>query len=152
MISMSFGFDNLVPEIQDAINYATFNRVIMFAAAANHGGDAKISYQPTKKRWYCVSTRRMEWVIHRLSLHHRTPRARTTVFQERGVESSWPKTFNLRSIVRKAGTSFVTPILVGVAATLLYYAQIKFPGSDARDKSRRAGSVGKMRTMLSEIT
>jgi hypothetical protein len=94
----------------------------------------------------------MEWVIHGLSLHRRTPRARTTVFQERGVESSWPKTFKLGSVATKAGTSFITPILVGVAATLLYYAQMKFPGSDAWDKSRRARSVGKMRTMLSEIT
>jgi hypothetical protein len=50
MISVSFGFDNLDLEIQDAISYATFNRMIMFAAAANYGGNANIACPADQNR------------------------------------------------------------------------------------------------------
>ena len=50
--------------------------------------------------------------------------------------------------MRKAGTSFATPIAAGIAATLLHYAKVKFPECDG---SNRFGNVGKMREMLSKI-
>jgi len=43
--------------------------------------------------------------------------------------------FRTGSFVRKAGTSFVTPILVGVSAILLCYAKMKFSRVDIGDES-----------------
>jgi hypothetical protein len=152
VISMSFGFDNLVPEIQEAINYASFKRVIMFAAAANHGGNAKIAYPADQKTMVLCVNSTDGMGNPSAFTPSPEPRSENYSIMGEGVKSSWPKKFKMGSVVRKAGTSFATPILVGVGATLLYYAKMRFPGSDGGDEARRVGSVEKMRAMLPEIT
>jgi hypothetical protein len=65
-----------------------------------------------------------------------------------GVSSSRQKRLGGPAL-RKAGTSFATLIAAGLSATLLYYAKARAPKSE---ESRRAGSVGELRAMLSAMT
>jgi len=148
IISMSLGFDQLYPPISNAIKHAYGQDVIMLAAAANHGGNKGIAF-PANLHSMVLGVNSTDGLGNPSPF---TPspdslRENFSVLGE-GVYSQWPKKLGGPKM-RKAGTSFATPIAAGIAATLLHYAKVKFPGCD---DSKRFGNVGKMRAMLSKMT
>lgn len=147
VISMSLGFNRLDLTVSDAIKHAYAQDVIMLAAAANHGGNASITF-PANQHSMVLGINSTDGLGNPSTF---TPspgplRENYSVLGE-GVSSQWPKKLGGPS-KRKAGTSFATPIATGIAATLLYYAKVKFP---KREGSKRFGSVGKMRAILSAM-
>jgi subtilase family serine protease len=101
--------------------------VIMLAAAANHGGNKRIAF-PANLHSMVLGVNSTDG-LGNPSPFTPSPDSLRENFSVLGevVNSQWPKKLGGPKM-RKAGTSFATPITAGIAATLLHYAKVKFPG------------------------
>lgn len=129
MISMSFGFttrDLGYHLVEAALQYANSKNVLLFAAASNSGANQRRTFPARHDYVICVHSTAADGVPSRFN----TPREDSNNFATIGeaVESSWPthlcdKKVNKDCIEWKSGTSFATPIAVGIATFLLQYAK-----------------------------
>lgn len=145
IISMSFGFPTCkidgYEELEHAIKHAYYRDVLLFAAASNSGGQLGRAYPAREANVICVHSTDARG--------NRSPFSPTAVPQDvnlatvgEGVSSAWPIHLcsgderaeaeegedGMYSTV-KSGTSYATPIMVGIAAFLLLYARLSLPES-----------------------
>lgn len=126
---MSFGFTtrdldyNLV---EDALEHANSKNVLLFAAASNSGANQRRTFPARHGYVICVHSTAADGMPSRFN----APREDSNNFATIGeaVESSWPTHLcdtevNESCIAWKSGTSFATPIAVGIATFLLQYAK-----------------------------
>jgi subtilisin family serine protease len=123
IISISFGFQEIVAEINTAISEATKERVLIFAAASNDGSNEVVAWPARKREVLCIHA--ADGKGNKASF---TPGLRNNVenitIPGINVQSVWPPHLQQGSRIRKTGTSCATPIGAGVAAIILDIASI----------------------------
>lgn len=145
---MSFGFPTCkiegYQELSHAIKHAYYRDVLLFAAASNSGGQLGRAYPAREANVICVHSTDARG--------NGSPFNPTAVPQDvnlatvgEGVISAWPMHLcgseaeeaedGMYSTV-KSGTSYATPIMVGIAAFLLLYARLNLPESANLLKTR----------------
>lgn len=144
IISMSFGFPTRSIDsysvLEGAIEYAYSQHVLLFAAASNSGNNLDRAYPARDQNVICIHSTDANGNRSRFSptaLAHDTNIA--TIGE--AVQSAWPvhlcdKTTNPTFVKYKSGTSYATPIAVGIAAFLLQYAKLHL-GEEQVDKLKR---------------
>ncbi|KAK3952207.1 hypothetical protein QBC32DRAFT_213198 [Pseudoneurospora amorphoporcata] len=132
IISMSFGYPtNQVAGYEDleaALLHAHSKSVLMFAAASNSGANQDRAYPARDRHVICV---------HSTDANGNRSRFNPTALVRydniatvgEAIQSAWPAALcdmkvNPEYIQTKSGTSYATPIAVGIAAFLLQYARI----------------------------
>ncbi|KAK0880595.1 hypothetical protein LTR87_005559 [Friedmanniomyces endolithicus] len=117
IISMSFGYQNAIPAIEEVIDeYA--GKVIMFAAASNCGGNAPISWPARHPNVICVFATDADGNFYR---KNPTPQKGTNLaVLGTSVGGCWPPALNDGGhLQHKSGTSCATPIAAGIAGVLM---------------------------------
>lgn len=136
MISMSFGLEDKVYEIQEAIDAAAAKNIMIFAAARNDGGNKPVAFPAYRPNVVAVFATDPFGNFSRFTPTGLAGRFNFSVLGE-AVLSAWPHPTNKGFTARKWGTSFSTPIAVGIAALLIEYAKQKIlPQADSREKER----------------
>ncbi|KAM0455083.1 hypothetical protein ACHAPV_007972 [Trichoderma viride] len=148
IVVMSFGFGSKNEVVYDAIKYAAFNDVLLFAAASNDGKN-----RPDGVSWPAIES-------HVICIHSGdgygnqssfTPspkeNMRIMVLGE-CVRSAWPPNLNLAGDNKDmSGTSCAAPIAAGVAAVILDYAR----GFLSRQEWESLHRVDSMRRMFERL-
>lgn len=126
---MSFGFTSRGSDynlVEDALGYANSKNILLFAAASNSGANQRRTFPARHDYVICVHSTAADGVPSRFN----APREDSNNFATVGeaVESSWPthlcdKEVNETCVAWKSGTSFATPIAVGIATFFLQYAK-----------------------------
>lgn len=118
IITMSFGFDEPVPIIEDAINLADREKIVMLAAASNNGGNDDIAWPARLDKVICIHSTDS---YGNPSDFTPTECSYSDNFGILGqaVKSSWPPHLKQGTEIRKSGSSIATPIAVGIAAIVL---------------------------------
>jgi hypothetical protein len=116
---MSFGFQNRVALIDEALHEAISNHALLFAAAANCGGNDKPSWPVIDERIMCIHAADGEG-----NPCETTPSAfpRRDNFAVLGssVRAAWvPNPDGSQSFQYKSGTSTAAPIAAGIAACII---------------------------------
>jgi hypothetical protein len=147
---MSFGFPTRDTAIQEAIKYAFYRDVIMFAAASNGGGNRGIAYPANQHSMViCINSTDGKGNVSGFS-PNRDPRSENFATLGEVVESAWPSSKHDDKQC-KSGTSYATPIAVAVAATLLQYVRWKLPESN-NAAAKRLRSCDGMKAVLAEMS
>jgi hypothetical protein len=147
---MSFGFPTRDNAIQDAIKYAFYRDVIMFAAASNGGGNGDIAYPANQHSMViCINSMDGLGTLSGFS-PNRNPLTENFATLGEVVESAWPSS-KRDDKQFKSGTSYATPIAVAVAASLLQYVRWKLPESN-HAAARRLRSCDGMKAVLAEMS
>ncbi|KAJ0108959.1 Intracellular serine protease [Diaporthe amygdali] len=152
LITMSFGFPTRAIDGYDklelAIKYACYRDVLLFAAASNSGGQRGRAYPAREANVVCVHSTDARG--------NRSPFSPTASPQDvnlatvgEAVNSAWPVDLCIGNrhatseegedamySMDKSGTSYATPIMVGIAAFLLLYVRLSLPDSAHMLKSR----------------
>ncbi|KAI0875182.1 pfs domain-containing protein [Hypoxylon argillaceum] len=136
VISMSFGFPTRDIEgyvdLERALANAYANKVLLFAAASNNGGQLGRSF-PARDHTVIA--------VHATDANgNRSPFSPTATDDDisiatigEAVESAWPvhlcdeEAADSKCVQYKSGTSYATPIVAAIAAFLLLYARIHIP-------------------------
>ena len=121
---MSFGFPELNPLIDNALNRAAAKSTILLAAASNSGNRHSIAWPARAEQVICIHS------LHGNGDHSSyTPNSRAQDYGILGqaVLSYWPPHLDAGISVYRSGTSCAAPIAAGVAAIVLDYAQQKLP-------------------------
>lgn len=152
---MSFGYTTNCTQDYDqlrkAIEYADKQNVLLFAAAANSGGQSEQSWPAREPEVICVHSTN--------TFGDRSPFSPTALperpnFATVGdtVESLWPRDLctrdtQQRGIYRstRSGTSYATAILASISAFLLMYARLIYTHDSEKLKTRK-----RMMNMLQE--
>ena len=153
IITMSFGFSKRIDEIDDAIVSAYSKKVIMFAAAANHGGNADIAYPASKQGFvFCINATDGEGTPAGFNPPH-GPNLDNYSTLGIAVESTWkisPKPSSVDCVRRMSGTSMATPIAAGIAALVLEFARCNVT-QIGDSECTRLHSYDGIRTMFEEM-
>lgn len=130
IISMSFGLRGPVDGVRGAVAKAHGKGKIMFAAASNNGGNSGRAYPADDLDVICVHSTDGEGNKSGFSPSPHEDALNFSILGEE-VESSWPQGVDDHGeIVRQmSGTSVATPIVAGIAATVLAFAR-NFQGDD----------------------
>lgn len=122
MISLSFGFRELVPNIQSEIDKALSSGILVFAAASNDGGNSGRAYPARHEGVFCIHSATSEG---NKTPFNPTPRKAEDNFAVLGdcIQSSWLK--DERKYM--SGTSFATPVAVAIAAFIFAYVSRNIP-------------------------
>lgn len=143
---MSFGYPSKQIEgyshLEDAILYAHSKNVLMFAAASNSGANLDRAYPARDPHVICVHATDSDGNRSKFSptaLHHDLNLA--TIGES--IQSAWPVRLcdaitNSDCLQCKSGTSYATPIVVGMAAFLLQYARLHLRTEEAMMMKRQA--------------
>jgi len=132
IISMSFGFPTCeiegYAELERAIGNAYSKHVLMFAAASNGGANLDRAYPARDQNVICIHSTDANGNRSRFSPTAVENNTNLATVGE-AVESAWPvhlcdEETNPTFVKYKSGTSYATPIAVGIAALLLQYAKI----------------------------
>lgn len=135
IISMSFGYPTNqtdgYKELETAILYAHSKRVLMFAAASNGGANQDRAYPARDPHVVCIHSTDSDGNRSRFSPTALSHDINLATIGE-AVQSAWPvnlcdPNFNPDCIECKSGTSYATPIAVGMAAFLMQYARLHLP-------------------------
>lgn len=130
---MSFGFPTSgidgYKDLELALKHAAYRNVLLFAAASNSGGRLGRAYPAREHHVVCV---------HSTDTHGNPSTFSPTASRQvinlatvgEAVESAWPvhlcpqRDLKDQFKARKSGTSFATPIMVGIASMLMLYARL----------------------------
>lgn len=132
IISMSFGYPtNQIDgygELEAAILYAHSKNVLVFAAASNSGANLDRAYPARDPHVICVHATDSDGNRSRFSPTALAHDLNIATVGE-AVQSAWPVSLcdmrtNPECVQYKSGTSYATPIVVGIAAFLLQYARL----------------------------
>jgi hypothetical protein len=143
IISMSFGFPQVVPEIEKAIQYARRKNVLMLAAASNCGGTRKRTWPARCDDVMCIYATDGDGNKYG---KNPTPMSNQDNFAVLGesVEALWPPAspHGAARRVRKSGTSTATPIcaaIAGIVVTALRLNEDSYVSSfeDKKQEERR---------------
>ncbi|KAK1066325.1 hypothetical protein LTR74_007212 [Friedmanniomyces endolithicus] len=117
IISMSFGYQNAIPAIEEVID-DNAGKVIMFAAASNCGGNAPISWPARHPNVICVFATDAYGNFYR---QNPTPQEGTNLaVLGTSVGGCWPPAMNdSGNLQHKSGTSCATPIAAGIAGVVM---------------------------------
>ncbi|KAL7919842.1 hypothetical protein ACQKWADRAFT_300209 [Trichoderma austrokoningii] len=148
IIVMSFGFGSRNEAVYDAIKYAAFNDVLMFAAASNDGKN-----RPDGVAWPAAES-------HVICIHSGDGYGNQSSFTPSPKEnmrimvlgecvwSAWPPNLNLPGDNKDmSGTSCAAPIAAGVAAVILDYAR----GFLSRQEWESLHRIDSMRRMFERL-
>jgi hypothetical protein len=117
---MSFGFPEVIPEIDKAIQHARRKNVLMLAAASNYGGNRKRTWPARSDDVMCIYATDGDGNKYG---KNPTPLANKDNFAVLGesVEALWPPTspHGRARKVRKSGTSTATPICAAIAGIVV---------------------------------
>ncbi|KAJ9133325.1 hypothetical protein NKR23_g10837 [Pleurostoma richardsiae] len=114
---MSFGLPKRNTRIEKAIADAEYAGIILFAAASNYGGNKYRSFPASDSKVICMHVTDGEGVPDGMNpspLDHRDNFSTLGA----GIESNW----NGKTVCL-AGTSFSTPVAVGIAANTLAFVK-----------------------------
>ncbi|KAF4996328.1 hypothetical protein FGRMN_4579 [Fusarium graminum] len=147
IISTSFGWparDDEYDSLEKAIKNAQFHDVLLFAAASNDGANAKRAWPARHSGVICVRSTAADGNPSTFN-PIATPGDNFAVVGE-AVEGAWPRHLcdeqtNQSCLMHKSGTSFATPIAVGIAAFLLQYARSNLSQRDAARLKQFEGGV-----------
>ncbi|WQF81022.1 Putative peptidase S8/S53 domain, peptidase S8, subtilisin, Asp-active [Colletotrichum destructivum] len=144
IISMSFGFPDRdiegYVELENALQNAYANNVVLFAAASNSGGKLGRSFPAREPEVIAVHATDANG-----NRSHFSPTATdydinlATVGE--AVESAWPVVLcedDTEYVKHKSGTSYATPIMAGMTAFLMMYARIHLPQQAHALKKQKA--------------
>lgn len=135
MISMSFGYPKNqtdgFKELENAILYAHSKSVLMFAAASNGGANQDRAYPARDPHVICIHSTDSNGNRSKFSPTALLYDINVATIGE-AIQSSWPVNLcdpdsNPDCVQYKSGTSYATPIAVGIAAFLLQYAGLHLP-------------------------
>ncbi|KPM38858.1 hypothetical protein AK830_g7710 [Neonectria ditissima] len=158
IISMSFGYPtNQIDgysDLEQAILYAHSKNVLLFAAASNSGANLDRAYPARDPHVICVHStdsngNRSNFsptaIAHDLNI--------ATVGE--AVQSAWPVNLcdtrvNPDCVQLKSGTSYATPIAVGIAGFLLQYARLHL--EDQADMLKRQSRMEQMLQKIAQKT
>jgi hypothetical protein len=142
---MSFGFDQSVAVIDEAIRFADARNVIMLAAASNQGGNSIIAWPARLPQVICIYATD--------SLGNPCDFTPTNSLRDdnfailgQAVKSCWPTHLGEGEEVRKSGTSTATPIAAGIAAIVLDYVKLALPKLEPEKVDREAAMFKKLRS------
>jgi hypothetical protein len=143
IITMSFGFPNRIPAIEAAIHDAD---CLIFAAAANHGGNHDRAYPAKHDSVICIHSTNGRG---RRSDFNPPPLRQSDNFSIVGeaINSAWPGEDEFK---RKSGTSFATPVAAGLAAFVLEYGAQNL--QDEQDKLQRLRTPEGMKDVFRLMT
>ncbi|KAL7936124.1 subtilisin-like protein [Trichoderma chlorosporum] len=125
IVAMSFGYQEEQEAINEAINKAIYhrhNQALLFAAAANYGGNQREMFPARHDQVLSVRA-----TNHHGAFSHFNPpadRLETHVFGTLGTNVPGSGLSTCDEQVYKTGTSIATPIAAGIAATILGYARL----------------------------
>jgi subtilisin family serine protease len=154
IISMSFGYPTDRPEGYDQLNgallHAYSNKVLVFAAASNDGANTDRAHPARNQNVICVHSTDAKGNRSRFSPTALTDDKNLATIGQ-AVESAWPRhlcnaTTNPTWMEWKSGTSYSTPIAVGIATFLLQYGRLYLP-----DKADQLKIQMKMKNVLVRI-
>lgn len=140
---MSFGFPEVIPEINDAIQDARAKNVLMLAAASNCGGNRKRTWPARSDDVMCIYATDGDGNKYG---KNPTPIGNKDNFAVLGesVGALWPPTspHGKARRVRKSGTSTATPIcaaIAGIVVTMLRLNEDSYVGGfeDKKQEERR---------------
>lgn len=137
--------------MHEAIKYAFYRDVIMFAAASNDGGNKDIAYPANQHSMViCINA---TTGLGKSSSFTPSRNIRTKSFAILGelIESAWPCPSARDKKECKSGTSYATPIAVAVAATLLQYVRWQLPETKHAVTTRLRSCDG-MKAMLAAMS
>ena len=159
MISMSFGYPtNQIDgydKLEAAILDAHSKHVLMFAAASNSGVNRDRAYPARDQHVICVHSTDSDGNRSGFSPSALSNKTNIATVGE-VVQSAWPKYLcdareNPDYVQVKSGTSFATPIAVGIAAFLLQYARVYLPKEEA-DRMKHQSKMEEVFLKVSEKT
>lgn len=142
---ITLSFEPGCTELGDAIRSAYRWKVLVFAAASNVGAHAAMPAFPARmSNVYCIYSGDGMGNYTRTSPTARSNHYNFLTLGE-AVESAWPVALSDNPWKkRKSGTSFATPIAVGIAAFLLLYAYQTLP----EECAKKLKEYDKMRDFL----
>lgn len=142
---MSFGwpcsdFDGY-DDLQDAIDRAYSNQILMFAAASNCGGNLGRAFPASSSHVICVHSTDTLGNRSAFSPTHERESTNVATVGE-SIRSTWPSSLcnNIADqdyLVSRSGTSYATPILAGIAAFLLQYARLHLSDKEVMAMRRK---------------
>lgn len=132
IITMSFGWPQYHPCVEQAINHASSKPVILCAAASNDGANVPVVFPASYSPVFCVHSA-TGWGRH--SAFTPLPLDNSPNFAVLGeaVNSTWPTQRGEGSEKSKWGTSTATPILAAIIALILEFINLK-PKKTSHDK------------------
>lgn len=142
---MSFGWPSRdfegYDELQAAIDNASTNKVLMFAAASNSGGRQGRAYPARTSNVICIHSTDTYGAGSRFS-PTASPYDLNLATVGEWIESAWPSSLckdqtNRSCVTYKSGTSYANAIAAGIAGYLLQYARIHLSQSEALALKRR---------------
>ena len=124
IITMSFGFPELEPIIDNALTHAASKNTILIAAASNSGNRHSITWPARAENVICIHSLQGDG-----DHSSYTPNSRSQDYGILGqaVSSYWPPHLKAGIFVSRSGTSCAAPIAAGVASLVLEYAREKLP-------------------------
>ena len=128
------GFDVL----EDAIDRAYGMKVLMFAAAANNGGRSGRAYPACSPHVICVHSTDTDGNRSPFS-PTAEPNAINIATVGESVTSAWPTSLchDGERVQTRSGTSYATPIVVGISAFLLHYVRLYLSENEAKILKRK---------------
>jgi hypothetical protein len=150
---MSFGLDEDDEDVQKAISEAVHRNVIIFAAAANHGGNKGVSYPARNDQVICVYA--SDGIGKPFDCNPTPPVDSFYHFAALGmaVKSYWPRDAKInpeqRGTRRMTGTSCAAPITAAIAGCILEFAYINsFPRNMLATLKSRQGMQKVLRGLM----
>jgi hypothetical protein len=122
---MSFGFQKPIAVIDEAIKYAFFCNIIMFAATSKDGGNEEVALPANVHEAVIGVNSTDTWGGKSVFSPNILPLSENFSVLGEAVESSWPKHLEQGNRQCRSGTSYATLIATGTAANMLFYVRMK---------------------------